>query len=80
MAGKLDADNRSVPVDHAAPLLENQFAGEPVRASTVTALMTGFGETVRTLGLFEGWDFDERVAHYGKIVQVQIDACAAAPA
>lgn len=49
-------------------------------ASTVTALMTGFGETVRTLGLFEGWDFDELVAHYGKIVQAQIDACAAASA
>jgi AcrR family transcriptional regulator len=47
-------------------------------ASTVTALMTGFGETVRTLGLFEGWDFDDLVAHYGAIVQAQIDACAAA--
>jgi len=47
-------------------------------AATVTALMTGFGETVRTLGLFEGWDFDELVAHYGGIVQSQIDACAAA--
>ncbi|ALV39952.1 TetR family transcriptional regulator [Pseudarthrobacter sulfonivorans] len=44
-------------------------------ASTVIALMTGFGETVRTLGLFEGWDFDELVAHYGSIVQSQIDAC-----
>ena len=39
-------------------------AGPPL-ASTVTALMTGFGETVRTLGLFDGWDFDELVAHYG---------------
>jgi hypothetical protein len=47
-------------------------------ASTVTALMTGFGETVRTLGLFDGWDFDDLVAHYGAIVQAQIDACAAA--
>lgn len=45
-------------------------------ASTVTALMTGFGETVRTLGLFDGWDFDDLVAHYGAIVQAQIDACA----
>jgi hypothetical protein len=35
---------------------------------------------VRTLGLFECWDFDELVAHYGKIVQVQIDACADGPA
>ena len=47
-------------------------------ASTVTALMTGFGETVRTMGLFDGWDFDELVAHYGGIVQAQIDACTAA--
>jgi hypothetical protein len=47
-------------------------------ASTVTALMTGFGETVRTLGLFDGWDFDELVAHYGAIVQAQIDGCTAA--
>jgi AcrR family transcriptional regulator len=47
-------------------------------ASTVTALMTGFGETVRTLGLFDSWDFDELVAHYGAIVQAQIDACTAA--
>ena len=44
-------------------------------ASTVTALMTGFGETVRTLDLFAGWDFDELVARYGAIVQAQIDAC-----
>jgi AcrR family transcriptional regulator len=44
-------------------------------ASTVTALMTGFGETVRTLNLFAGWDFDDLVAHYGEIVQTQIDAC-----
>ena len=49
-------------------------------ASTVTALMTGFGETVRTLGLFDGWDFDELVAYYGGIVQAQIDACTAAHA
>lgn len=47
-------------------------------ASTVIALMTGFGETVRALGLFDGWDFDELVAHYGGIVQAQIDACQAA--
>lgn len=47
-------------------------------ASTVVALMTGFGEAVRTLGMFEGWDFDELVAHYGAIVQAQIDACRAA--
>ena len=47
-------------------------------ASTVVALMTGFGEAVRTLGMFEGWDFDELVAHYGAIVQAQIDACQAA--
>lgn len=47
-------------------------------ASTVTALMTGFGETIRTLGLFHDWDFDELVAHYGAIVQAQIDACLAA--
>jgi AcrR family transcriptional regulator len=46
-------------------------------ASIVTALMTGFGETVRTLGLFDGWDSDEVVAHYGAIVQAQIDACTA---
>jgi AcrR family transcriptional regulator len=43
-------------------------------ASTVTALMTGFGEAARTLGLFDGWDFDELVEHYGAIVQTQIDA------
>lgn len=47
-------------------------------AATVTALMTGFGETVRTLDLFADWDFDELVAHYGAIVQAQIDACTAA--
>ncbi|WP_461186666.1 TetR/AcrR family transcriptional regulator [Arthrobacter sp. Z4-13] len=47
-------------------------------ASTVTALMTGFGEAVRTLGLFDGWDFDEVMAHYGAIVQSQMDACTAA--
>ncbi len=47
-------------------------------ASTVVALMTGFGEAVRTLGMFEGWDFDELVAHYGAIVQAQVDACRAA--
>lgn len=44
-------------------------------ASTVVALMTGFGEAVRRLGMFEGWDFGELVAHYGAIVQAQIDAC-----
>lgn len=49
-------------------------------ASTVVALMTGFGETLRTLGLFDGWDFDELVGHYGAVVQAQIDACAAAAA
>jgi AcrR family transcriptional regulator len=43
-------------------------------ASTVTALMTGFGEAIRTLELFDGWDFDELVEHYGAIVQTQIDA------
>lgn len=48
-------------------------------AATVIALMTGFGETVRTLGLFDGWEFDELVSHFGAIVQAQIDACAAAP-
>jgi hypothetical protein len=47
-------------------------------AATVTALMIGFGEGVRTLALFSAWDFDELVAHYGAIVQAQIDACAAA--
>ncbi|CAN7572235.1 TetR family transcriptional regulator [Arthrobacter sp. LjRoot14] len=44
-------------------------------ASTVVALMTGFGEAVRTLGMFDGWDFDDLVAHYGAIVQAQVDAC-----
>jgi hypothetical protein len=47
-------------------------------ASLVVALMTGFGEAVRTLGLFEGWDFDELVSRYGAIVQAQIDECRAA--
>jgi AcrR family transcriptional regulator len=50
---------------------------ERLYASTVVALMTGFGEAVRTLGMFEGWNFDELVAHYGAIVQSQIDACQA---
>ncbi len=36
------------------------------------------GETVRTLDLFDGWNFDELVAHYGAIVQTEIDDCAAA--
>lgn len=54
--------------------------GSPERrfAATVTALMIGFGESVRTLGLFSAWDFDDLVAHYGAIVQAQIDACGAA--
>ncbi|QCB96216.1 TetR/AcrR family transcriptional regulator [Arthrobacter sp. PAMC25564] len=47
-------------------------------ASMVVALMTGFGEAVRTFGLFEGWDFDDVVARYGAIVQAQIDECRAA--
>jgi AcrR family transcriptional regulator len=47
-------------------------------ASTVTTLMIGFGESVRTLGMFDGWTFDELVTHYGAIVQTQIDACSAA--
>jgi AcrR family transcriptional regulator len=47
-------------------------------ASTVTTLMIGFGESVRTLGLFDGWNFDELVLHYGAVVQAQIDACTAA--
>lgn len=47
-------------------------------ASLVVALMAGFGEAVRTLGLFEGWDFDDLVACYGAIVQVPIDECRAA--
>lgn len=47
-------------------------------AATVTALMIGFGESVRTLDLFGAWTFDELVAHYGAIVQAQIDACASA--
>ena len=47
-------------------------------ASTVIALMTGFGEAVRTLGLFDGCDFDELIGHYGAIVQTQIDASKAA--
>ena len=47
-------------------------------ASTVTTLMIGFGESIRTLGLFDGWNFDELVSHYGAIVQTQIDACTAA--
>ncbi len=48
-------------------------------AATVVALMTGFGETVRTLGLFDGWEFDDLVAHFGAIVQAQIDAGTSAP-
>jgi AcrR family transcriptional regulator len=46
-------------------------------ASTVTSLMIGFGESVRTLGLFDGRNFDELVSQYGAVVQAQIDACAA---
>lgn len=47
-------------------------------AATVTALMIGFGDSVRTLGLFGAWTSDELVAHYGAIVKAQIDACATA--
>ncbi|WP_159701536.1 TetR/AcrR family transcriptional regulator [Arthrobacter sp. 18067] len=47
-------------------------------ASTVVALMLGFGEAVRTLGLFDSWDVDALAAHYGAIVQAEIDACRAA--
>jgi AcrR family transcriptional regulator len=47
-------------------------------ASTVTALMTGFGESIRTLGIFDGWDIGELVEHYGAIIQAQIDAATAA--
>ncbi|UVJ39323.1 TetR/AcrR family transcriptional regulator [Arthrobacter sp. CJ23] len=46
-------------------------------AAVVVSLMIGFGESVRTLGLFDDWDFDEVVAHYGALVQAQIDAFAA---
>ena len=47
-------------------------------AATVIALMIGFGESVRVLGLFDAWNFDELVAHYGAVVQAQIDGCASA--
>lgn len=58
--------------------LINDTTPERRYASIVVALMTGFGEAVRTLGLFEGWDFDRLVASYGAIVQAQIDECLAA--
>jgi AcrR family transcriptional regulator len=48
-------------------------------AATVIALMTGFGETLRTLGLFDHWGFDELVAHFGPIIQAQIDAAPPTP-
>lgn len=47
-------------------------------ASIVVALMVGFGEAVRTLGLFEGCGFDTLVTRYAAIVQAQIDECRAA--
>jgi AcrR family transcriptional regulator len=71
------ADIRERYVSAIAQLIGDTTAARRF-ASTVTAMMTGFGETVRTLGLFDGWDFDELVAHYGAIVQAQIDACTAA--
>ncbi|MDR7082554.1 AcrR family transcriptional regulator [Arthrobacter ginsengisoli] len=47
-------------------------------ASTVITLMIGFGESIRTLGLYDGWNFDDLASHYGAVVQTQIDACMAA--
>ncbi|WP_377973625.1 hypothetical protein [Arthrobacter ulcerisalmonis] len=38
-------------------------------------LMIGFGEAVRTLELFADRDFDDVVAHFGDLVQSQIDSC-----
>lgn len=43
-------------------------------AAAVVTLMIGFGEAVRTLGLFADRNFDEVVAYYGALVQAQIDA------
>ena len=40
--------------------------------------MIGFGESIRTLGLYDGWNFDDLASHYGAVVQTQIDACTAA--
>lgn len=61
----------------AVARLIGDYSPELRFASTVTALMTGFGETIRTLDLFNGWNLDELEAHYGAIVQTQIDACTA---
>jgi AcrR family transcriptional regulator len=59
-----------------------RLIGDPTQdrrfASTVIALMTGFGEAIRTLGLFDGRDLDELVEYYGAIVQTHIDAAKAA--
>lgn len=44
-------------------------------AAMVVTLMIGFGEAVRTLDLFADRDFDDVVAHFGDLVQTQIDSC-----
>jgi AcrR family transcriptional regulator len=43
-------------------------------ATAVLTLLIGFGEAVRTLGLFDDSNFDEVVAYYGALIQAQIDA------
>ena len=71
------ADIRERYLDAIARLIGDASADRRF-ASTVTTLMIGFGESVRTLGVFDGWNFDELVSHYGAVVQAQIDACTAA--
>ncbi|MGO4250446.1 hypothetical protein AB4Y87_24920 [Paenarthrobacter sp. RAF54_2] len=47
-------------------------------AATAAALMIGFGESVRTLGLFDTLTFDEPIEHYVAFIQAKIDVCASA--
>jgi len=75
--GAARADTRERYLDAIAQLIGDTSQDRRF-ASTVIALMAGFGEAIRTLGLFDGWDFDELVGHYGAIVQTQINASKAA--
>ncbi len=75
------AETRERYLAHVAELI-----GDPTperrHAANVVALMIGFGEAVRTLGLFggaasveTGAGADDAAAHFGTLVQAEIDAC-----
>lgn len=73
-AARLDRDRY---LSSILQLIGGHNAGPPFCVHR-SSLDDRIGETVRTLDLFDGWNFDELVAHYGAIVQTEIDDCAAA--